>query len=208
MAGLLSEVAPLAAAPTPDDGKRLSGEQPWDDANRPTAPVPDPERLYTPAEQASAQLLLDVHGQLRDELVRLRDLMTRVGHGSTNPAAVRSFLNRMMIRQNNWTLGAFCESYCRAVSTHHTLEDRRLFPHLQAADASLSGVLDRLAHEPEVIADIVERIDTALVALVAAEPDGMTRVRDAVDLLTDALSSHLSYEERELLEPLARFGHE
>jgi hemerythrin-like domain-containing protein len=114
----------------------------------------------------------------------------------------------MMIRQNNWTLGAFCESYCRAVSTHHTLEDRRLFPHLQAADASLSGVLDRLAHEPEVIADIVERIDTALVALVAAEPDGMTRVRDAVDLLTDALSSHLSYEERELLEPLARFGHE
>ena len=91
MAGLLPEVAPLAAAPTPDDGRRISGEQPWDEASRPTAPVPDPERLYTPAEQASAQLLLDVHGQLRDELVRLRDLMTQFAHGSTNPAAVRSF---------------------------------------------------------------------------------------------------------------------
>jgi len=31
-------------------------------------------------------------------------------------------------------------------------------------------------------------------------------VRAAVDLLTDALLSHLSYEEHQLLEPLARFG--
>jgi hypothetical protein len=166
---------PLAAAPTPDDGKRLSGEQPWDEASRPTAPVPDPERLYTPAEQASAQRLLDVHGQLRDELVRLRGLMTQVGRGLNESGGCTVVFNRMMIRQNTWTLGAFCESYCRAVSTHHTLEDRRLFPHLQAAHASLSEVLDRLAHEHEVTADIVERIDTALIALVAAEPDGMTR---------------------------------
>ena len=208
MAGLLPEVAPLAVAPTPDDGEPFSDERPWDEASRPTAPTPDPERLYTPTEQASAQLLLDVHGLLRADLVRLRDLMTEVGHGSTNAAAVRSFFNRMAIRQNNWTLGAFCESYCRAVTAHHTLEDRRLFPHLQAADARLSAVLDRLAQEHEVVADILDRIDAALVALVAAEPDGMTRVRKAVDLLTDALASHLSYEERELLEPLARFGHQ
>ena len=114
---------------------------------------------------------------------------------ATSAVSIRSMMSAMTpcsCRQKNWTLGAFCESYCRAVSTHHMLEDRRLFPHLQAADASLSGVLDRLAQEHEVIADIVERIDAALVALVAAEPDGMTRVRDAVDLLTDALSSHLS----------------
>jgi len=31
-------------------------------------------------------------------------------------------------------------------------------------------------------------------------------LRAAVDLLTDALLSHLSYEERELVEPLARHG--
>ena len=28
-------------------------------------------------------------------------------------AAVRSFINRMTIRQNHWTLGTFCETYCR-----------------------------------------------------------------------------------------------
>ena len=34
----------------------------------------------------------------------------------------------------------------------------------------------------------------------------MKRVQEAVDLLSDALLSHLSYEERELVEPLARLG--
>ena len=32
-------------------------------------------------------------------------------------------INTMTMRQNNWTLGAYCESYCRIVTGHHTLED-------------------------------------------------------------------------------------
>jgi hypothetical protein len=36
----------------------------------------------------------------------------------------------------------------------------------------------------------------------------MPALEAAVDLLTDALLSHLSYEEHQLLEPLARFGPE
>ncbi len=35
----------------------------------------------------------------------------------------------------------------------------------------------------------------------------MTKLRGAVDLLTDTMRSHLSYEERELIEPLARLGY-
>ena len=42
-----------------------------------------------------------------------------------------------------------------------------------------------------------------MVALVS-EPDGIKELRAAVDLLSDTLLSHLSYEERELVEPLAR----
>jgi hypothetical protein len=42
--------------------------------------------------------------------------------------------------------------------------------------------------------------------LVAAEEDGIEGVGRAMDLLTDALLSHFSYEERELVEPLARHG--
>jgi hypothetical protein len=52
---------------------------------------------------------------------------------------------------------------------------------------------------------VLERVDRALVAFVgpAADADGLQR---AVDELTDTLLSHLSYEERELVEPLARLG--
>jgi hemerythrin-like domain-containing protein len=112
----------------------------------------------------------------------------------------------MTIRQNNWTLGTFCETYCRTVTNHHTLEDRSVFPHLRRSDAGLGPVIDRLEEEHEQIADLLERVDRALVALVAAEEDGIEGVGRAMDLLTDALLSHFSYEERELVEPLARHG--
>lgn len=57
-----------------------------------------------------------------------------------------------------------------------------------------------------MIADLLDRVDGALVALVS-EPDGIAQVRAAVDLLDDALLSHLSYEERELVEPLGGLGY-
>ena len=49
-------------------------------------------------------------------------------------------------------------------------------------------------------------MDAALVALVTSPEAGMAELRAAVDLLTDTLLSHLSYEERELVEPLRRLG--
>jgi hypothetical protein len=42
--------------------------------------------------------------------------------------------------------------------------------------------------------------------LVAGEPEAMARVRAAIDLIADAMASHFSYEEHELVEPLARLG--
>jgi hypothetical protein len=44
------------------------------------------------------------------------------------------------------------------------------------------------------------------VSLVASEPDAFDKVTAATNLLTDAMNSHLAYEERELIEPLARLG--
>jgi hemerythrin-like domain-containing protein len=111
----------------------------------------------------------------------------------------------MTMRQNNWTLGTYCESYCRVVTTHHTLEDRSLFPALRRGDERLEPVIDRLEQEHHVIHDLLEEVDRALVRFVSV-PDGMGALRAAVDLLSDALLSHLSYEERELVEPIARIG--
>jgi hemerythrin-like domain-containing protein len=133
-------------------------------------------------------------------------MVEQVAAGHRSPAAVRSFINRMTIRQNGWTLGAFCASYCRIVAGHHTLEDRSVFPHLRHSDEQLAPVIDRLEQEHEVIADLLERVDQAMLALVTDEDDGMAKAQAVMDLFTDALLSHLSYEERELVEPLARLG--
>ena len=111
----------------------------------------------------------------------------------------------MTMRQNDWALGAYCQSYCRVVTTHHTIEDTSMFPHLRASDAGLVPVIDRLEDEHHVIAGVLDDVDRALVAVVS-EPDGLSRLREAVDLLSDTMASHLSYEERQLVEPLARYG--
>ncbi|SDQ87142.1 LLM class flavin-dependent oxidoreductase [Thermostaphylospora chromogena] len=195
----------LGVTPTPDDGVRLSAERVWDESTRPTGPKPEPGRRYTARERANGQHLIDVHDHLRAELAQLRDLMEQVLAGTMDPGTARSHIHTMTMRQNNWTLGTYCASYCRAVTVHHTLEDRGVFPHLRAADPRLAPVLDRLEEEHHAIHGVIERVDRALVAFVNS-PDGATELRAAVDLLTDTLLSHLSYEERELVEPLARLG--
>ena len=43
-------------------------------------------------------------------------------------------------------------------------------------------------------------------ASVTSPATGMAELRSAVDLLTDTLLSHLSYEEGELVEPLGRLS--
>lgn len=194
----------FAVRATEDGGERLSPEPPWDEAVRPTGPRPDPDREYTPDEQAAGRHLIDVHDALRAELTQLRDLVAQVAAGTSSPDSVRSFITRMTIRQNHWTLGTFCETYCRVLTHHHTLEDRSVFPHLRRSEPELAAVLDRLEAEHVIIADMLERIDQALIALVSAAADGMAGVQATVDVLTDALLSHFSYEERELIEPLAR----
>jgi alkanesulfonate monooxygenase SsuD/methylene tetrahydromethanopterin reductase-like flavin-dependent oxidoreductase (luciferase family)/hemerythrin-like domain-containing protein len=197
---------PFSANPTPDDGSRLSEEQPWDDATRPGAPAADPDRLYTQQEQDAGRHLIDVHDSLRQELEQLRGLVAQVEQGKVEADEVRSYINRMTIRQNNWTLGVYCESYCRIVTGHHSLEDSSVFPHLRKSAPELAPVLDRLGDEHEVITELLDRLDGALVGLVSGRTGAMDEVRGAVDLLTDALRSHFSYEERELIEPLARVG--
>ena len=57
-----------------------------------------------------------------------------------------------------------------------------------------------------MIHDAIEAVDRALVEHTSCTPRTSSRCRRAIDLLTDTLLSHLSYEEHELVEPLARLG--
>jgi alkanesulfonate monooxygenase SsuD/methylene tetrahydromethanopterin reductase-like flavin-dependent oxidoreductase (luciferase family) len=197
----------LTVRPTPDSGERLSAELPWDEAGRPTHDEPA-DATYTSAQQALPHHLVDIHDGLRAELEQVRDIVAQVRRGQLTVGGARSAINTMTMRQNNWTLGAYCESYCRIVTGHHTLEDRSIFPHLRRSEMGLGPVLDRLEEEHEVIAEVLDEVDRALVALVGSDADdrALDDLQRQVDLLTDTLLSHLAYEERELIGPLARHG--
>ncbi|WP_326799875.1 hemerythrin domain-containing protein [Streptomyces sp. NBC_01808] len=174
----------------------------WNESTRPTVPE---ARTPRPGEDVSAgHHLVEVHDHLREELARLRELVVQVAEGALTASAARSHIAAMTLRQNNWSLGAHCAAYCRFVTLHHTTEDRQLFPELRRFDPRLAPVLDRLSEEHLVIHDVLERVDRALVAFVAG-PEGAAELRGAVDLLAEALLSHLSYEEDELVAPLGRF---
>ncbi|MBI9115613.1 LLM class flavin-dependent oxidoreductase [Sanguibacter suaedae] len=200
-----STPAGLGVVPTPDDGTRRSDRRLLDEGTRPVGPAPDPGRTYTAFEEEVPQRLVDIHDHLRAELAQVLDLVDQVSAGAMDVGTARSHISTMTMRQNNWTLGSYCEAYCRLVTTHHTIEDRSMLPHLRDSDPRLSPVIDRLEEEHQVIHDVLEEVDKALVALVAGTGT-TTDLREAVDVLSDVLLSHLSYEERELVEPLARFG--
>lgn len=200
---------PIAA--TPDDGTRRTGDLPWDESRRPRRGESD-YTGYTAAQLSHPRHLIEIHDGLRGELERVRDIVRQVRAGHLDIGQARSIINTMAMRQNNWTLGAFCESYCRIVTGHHTLEDRGVFPHLRRSEPGLGPVLDRLESEHEVIAEVIDGLDRALVALVAGDGVGrsgaqlLEDLESVVDLLTDTLVSHLAYEEAELIGPLARHG--
>ncbi|GAA1880038.1 LLM class flavin-dependent oxidoreductase [Lapillicoccus jejuensis] len=184
------------------------GEGAWDESTRPRFPAPE-GASYTAVQQAQPAHLVEVHDHLRSELEQLRGVIEQVEAGRTSVGQARSEISRMTLRQNAWTLGAYCEQYCRVLTTHHTIEDVSMFPRLRQVPGA-APVLDRLTAEHHVIHDLLERVDRALVGLVTGGDDGLpgdtAPLRAVVDLLSDALLSHLSYEERELYHPLAQVG--
>jgi hypothetical protein len=200
-----SEYERLGVTPTPDDGTRHSPTAAWDESTRPRRPESAEDVTYTRRGRLVGRHLIDVHDMLRKELGELRGILAEVRDGVTSAADARSALNEMALRQNDWTLGAFCSRYCGVVAAHHGIEDDSIFPHLARSEPEIAPVIDRLTEEHLVIHDAIQAVDQALVANIN-HPDDHSGIQAAIDFLTDALLSHLSYEEHEIVEPLARLG--
>jgi Luciferase-like monooxygenase/Hemerythrin HHE cation binding domain len=200
-----SEYDRVGVTPTPDDGTRLADTTAWDESTRPHRPPAGPDVTYSDRGRLVGQQLVNVHDLLRTELTELRGMLAQVRDGGLSATDARSELDEMTLRQNDWTVGAFCSQYCGRVATHHGVEDASVFPYLARAEPALAPVIQRLTDEHLVIHDAIQLVDAALVREIndSADRDG---IQDAIDFLTDALLSHLSYEEREIVEPLARLG--
>jgi hemerythrin-like domain-containing protein len=184
----------------------MSDETAWDEATRPTL-AESADTTYDPDQEAVARHLVDVHDHLRAELTRLHGMVDEVRRGVLTARVARSEVHAMSVRQHNWTLGAYCQSYCGFVNGHHSLEDASVFPHLRRSDPDIAPVLERLSEEHVVIHGLLDRVDTALVSLVQNGDDAaLDVVEESLQALGDRLLSHLAYEERELRGPLARHG--
>jgi hypothetical protein len=184
---------------------RFSKRTVLDEASRPTTSEPPPEVSFTARGTLVGGHLVDVHEHYRGELGELRGLLERVAQGATTAGHARSELNQFALRANNWTFGGLCQRQCLALEEHHLAEDGSIFPHLRRRQPSLHPVLDRLAAEHQVIGEVLEDIDAALIHL-AQNPTEVGPISEAVDLLTDTMLSHFAYEERELIAPLAQHG--
>ncbi|HEX6149220.1 LLM class flavin-dependent oxidoreductase [Nocardioides sp.] len=205
-----AEVAPAVRDLVEASRSRLEpGEEPG---------ATEPERIVVGGDapvgdlHGAGQHLVDIHDGLRAELTQIRDVLAQVRQGHLTVGQARSAVNTMTLRQNNWTLGAYCEAYCRFVTGHHTLEDRSVFPHLRRVEPGLVPVLDRLEEEHLLIHGVLEEFDRALVRLVTDEGSGrsgeaaLAEVQRVVDRLSETLLDHLDYEEKHLVEPLDRHG--
>lgn len=208
---IVVQVEPVA------EGRKLEREGHWGTAGG--LPVGDRPRA-APLESAASAIgsggdnhrnLVAIHDHLRSELEQIGQAVRQVAAGELQPAAARSLISRMTLRQNHWTLGSFCASYCRIVTIHHAVEDTHMFPNLAAVEPSLRPVLDRLEAEHLVIAGVLDRFDRALVDLVREDDDtavpaqaGTAEIGELAAELGDILLSHLAYEEDELAEGLAR----
>jgi hypothetical protein len=173
-----------------------------DEATRPRAPRRS-EQPVSPAGAHGQRTLLAIHGHLRDELDRVVTAVEAVAAGELPASDARAVVHGSMMARNYRLTGSFCAQYCRFVEAHHSIEDAYLFPSLEVGDPSLAPVLQRLSEEHEVIHAVLVRIDELLVAMVA-EGAGAAAVGEQVRALRTALSSHLAYEEEELLGPIGR----
>jgi hypothetical protein len=191
--------------PTPPPAERHSAATVLDESTRPSAPEPDAAVEFPRRGLAAGGHLVQVHDHYRAELAQVRDLLDQVRAGITAVGEARGEINAMTLRANDWTLGGVCQAYCVALTQHHTMESGAIFPWLRRSQPDLADVLDRLDAEHLAIHDVLEAVDRALVHLVA-HPAELGPVTEAVDLLTDTLTSHFAYEERELIGPLARHG--
>ncbi len=184
----------------------MSHDTTWDESTRPTLAEPA-DTSYDAAQEVFPQHLVEIHDHLRSELTRLHGLVDEVRRGVLAAGDARSEVHAMSLRQNNWTLGAYCQSYCGFVNGHHSLEDASVFTHLRRAEPATAPVLDRLSEEHVFIHHLLDTVDRSLVALVCeSDRAALDAVDDALHTLGDRLLSHLAYEERELRGPLARHG--
>lgn len=130
--------------------------------------------------------LRDVHARLRDSLQIARDA---IDDDTASGDRLSSDLR------------LFCTGFCAALDGHHRSEDLAMFPDLLALDPSLADVVSQLMRDHSVLAQLLGSLQRAVDG--GSSGDELHRHLDGIEAI---METHFRYEEKRLLEPLARLG--
>jgi hypothetical protein len=93
----------------------------------------------------------------------------------------------------------------RGLHSHHEHEDSDFFPMIVAASPDQGPLIERLEREHVELVTLLDAVDSAIAALVAAPDDDTRRaVHDTIAGVRDTLVPHLDVEDAEMLPAAAR----
>jgi hypothetical protein len=159
---------------------------------------------------ALSEQLVRVHQELRERLASLRAEIDSGTTSSISNSRTTGIIGTTGTTGNSGPddLLSHCLGFCTAIHTHHTGEDRQLFPALRAAAPELTPIVSKLEEDHVLVAGILRQIRDLLTARPAdsdLDPDP-ARLQREFDGLTAILESHFSFEERRIANALDALG--
>lgn len=167
-----------------------------DDAARPRAP----EFVLTPFQELNGKGLAAIHRWYLRDLSAVGALMGEIRAGLAQPGELAPAVRGMPMARNLALFGTACGQQCRAITTHHQIEDFHLYPALERQrNPGLNAVLTRLRAEHRGLEGLIETLAVDADALAEdPAPARFDACAAGFAALDRAVRSHFRYEEDEL----------
>ena len=148
-----------------------------------------------------------MHSMIRRDLETVRGLARDAESGAASVEGIHATIAELRTNGPLWRLKNGCLHYCRFVHSHHNLEDSAVFPAIERTSPELAPTLERLMADHRRVAEELDAVEAAAVALDDAdEARARERLVAALDALAGHLLEHLEVEERALEPALARMS--
>lgn len=173
-------------------------------------PEPPDVGALTPQQAQDGRHLEAIHRLYLRDLSQIEVLMEDIRAGRADPATLAPAIRGMPMARNLRIFGTACDQACQALTIHHMIEDRSLFPQIAAQAQDHRPVIERLLAEHEVLAEGIEALAVAAEWL-AREGDnsdgaGFDTCAERFAAVMAMVRSHFRYEETRLAPVMGKLG--
>lgn len=175
-----------------------------DDASRPTAPKIEG---VTAAQRQHGKRLSLFHKYHLQEMADVRAALDNFLGTRESAERTSETIASLSMIDNYRLFGNLCGHECRALTLHHTVEDRSIFPLMRNHTPGLDKVIDRLSAEHQIVHKLLVKLQEAAknIALDPSE-ENFLELQETFRVLEQVVTSHFGYEERELEEALGYYN--